>query len=117
MSNDQTDDRPHEQPIEEVPRLVSKNGLAQLFANRVRARILVALFYAESPLTADEIADATDTTQTVVYEALDQLKAFEIFDRTEQDEPGNETYRLIEDDRLVEAVRTVAETATTRLYD
>lgn len=115
MSDDRS--QPHDQPIDEVSELVRKNGLSQLFANRVRARVLVALFYADSPLTVEEIAEATGVTQTVVYEAFDQLAEFDLFLREDGEEPGTETYRLREDDELVAAVRTVAETATERLYD
>lgn len=115
MSNDQS--RPEERPIDDASELVRKNGLAQLFANRVRARIFAALFYAEKPLTTEELAAATNTTQTVVYEALDQLTEFRLLERVEDGELGNERYRFREDDELVEAIRTVAERATERYYD
>lgn len=113
------DDGPQtaDRPIDDASELVRKNGLAQLFANRVRARIFAALFYAEAPLTTAELAAATDTTQTAVYEALDQLVEFELFERLEGGGPGDERYRLQDDDELVEAIRTVAERATERYYD
>jgi DNA-binding transcriptional regulator GbsR (MarR family) len=98
----------------DVPRLVDENGLVKLFANRTRSRILVTLFYAGEPLTAEEIATGAGIYQSAAYEALDPLAEFDVFERGERD--GEETYRLIEDDELVEAVRTVAELATERIH-
>lgn len=98
----------------DVPRLVDENGLVKLFANRTRSRILVTLFYAEEPLTVAEIADGAGIYQSAAYEALEPLSEFDVFERGERDEET--TYRLVEDDELVDAVRTVAELATERVH-
>lgn len=97
-----------------VPRLVDQNGLVKLFANRTRSRILVTLFYADEPLTVEEIADGAGIYQSAAHEALEPLTEFDVFERGERD--GEETYRLVEGDELVEAVRTVARLATERIH-
>jgi len=56
-----------------LPALVDDNGLTELFANRVRAQILVASLYTDEPLPVAEIADAVGVTQSMVYEAFDHL--------------------------------------------
>lgn len=98
----------------DVPRLVDENGLVKLFANRTRSRILVTLFYADEPLTVEEIADGAGIYQSAAYEALEPLTEFDIFERGERD--GEETYQLAEDDELVEEVRSVARLATERIH-
>ncbi|MFC7176968.1 winged helix-turn-helix domain-containing protein [Halosegnis marinus] len=98
----------------DVPRLVDDNGLVLLFANRTRSRILATLFYAGEALTVAEIAAGAGISQSAAYEALDPLERFDVF---EVGERGDETtYRLLEDDELVEAVRTVARLATERIH-
>ena len=52
---------PPEGRLEDVTALVDRNGLVALFANRVRARVLVTLFYAGDPLTAAAIAEHAET--------------------------------------------------------
>lgn len=108
-----------ERSPEEVTRLVDQNGLVKLFANRVRARVLVTLFYVERPLTVAEIAEVADVTQSAIHEALDPLAEFGIVeDVGEEDNVDDEPrYRLDESDELVSAVRIVAELATERFYD
>ena len=56
-----------------LPALVDDNGLTELFANRVRAQILVASLYTDEPLPVVEIVDAVGVTQSTVYEAFDHL--------------------------------------------
>lgn len=116
---------------EEVTHLVDQNGLSQLFANRVRARVLVTLSYADEPLTPAEIADAAGVTESAVYEALDPLADFDLFETTPvaetaagaaadestglgDDEPLR--YALATDDDLVAALERVARLATERLH-
>lgn len=101
--------------IEEFTRLVDRNGLVKLFANRARARVLVTLFYSEEPLTAKEIARGADVHQSVALEALDAMDPFEMID--ELDGGDRPRYRLAGDDDLVRAVGELTERATERLYD
>ena len=70
-----------EGPTDDVTTLVDRNGLVELFANRVRARILVTLFYAEEPLTTADIAAHADIYQSAVIEALEAMERFDIVDR------------------------------------
>lgn len=105
-----------DEPVEDVTKLVEDNGLVKLFANRVRARIVVTLFYADDPLTTGELADAAGISEAAVGEALDPMSRFELFERTDGND-GETRYRLDEDDELVDAIRTVAELATERYYD
>lgn len=100
---------------EEYTRLVEDNGLTRLFANRVRARIISALFYAQEPLSVAEIAAAAGVDQTVVHEALDQLDGFDLLETTQSVADGRQ-YELTTDDELVAALRTVAELATERYH-
>lgn len=119
-----------------LPALIDDNGLTELFANRVRAQILVALLYADEPLTVAEIADAVGVAQSTVYEALDHLVAFDLFetggeavtagtddptttdDPATTDDPGGESarYALADDDDLVAAIEQLARLATERRY-
>jgi len=117
-----------------LPALVDDNGLTKLFANRVRAQILVALLYADEPLTVAEIADAVGVTQSTVYEALDHFVAFDLFetdgtaggtsdpattdDPATTGDPGGESprYALADDDELVTAIERLARLATERRY-
>jgi DNA-binding GntR family transcriptional regulator len=105
-----------EQSTDEYTRLVAENGLALLFANRVRGRIIATLFYASEPLPVERIADGAGVDRTVVHEALDELERFGILaiDRVEGRDPDR--YAIDESDELVEALRTVAELATDRYY-
>lgn len=105
-----------EQSTDEYTRLVEENGLALLFANRVRARIVAALFYASEPLPVERIAAGAGSDQSVVHEALDELEGFGILeiDRAAGRDPDR--YGLDESDELVEALRTVAEVATDRYH-
>jgi DNA-binding transcriptional regulator GbsR (MarR family) len=98
----------------DIPRLVDENGLVKLFANRTRSRILVTLLYADEPLTVAEIAEGAGIYRSAVFEALDPLAEFEIFETGERD--GERTYGLVEDDDLVAAVRSVARLATERIH-
>lgn len=99
---------------EEYTRLVDENGLTQLFANRVRGRVLVALFYATEPLPVPRIAEVAGVDQTVVHEALDPLGEFDVIEvHRDADRPR---YALDETDDLTEAIRTVAELATDRYH-
>ncbi len=101
---------------EEPAHLINQNGLSQLFANRVRARFIVTLFYADEPLTIAEIANAVGMTQTVTHQAKQQLQKFDILEVTTR-EDGKEVFHLREDDELVTHLRTVAELATERFYE
>ena len=98
---------------DDVTELVDRNGLVKLFANRTRARILVTLFYAETPLGVEAIADRAGIYRSAVHEALEPLSAFGIIESTGEDRPR---YRLAAEDDLVEAIRTVAERSTERFY-
>ena len=100
---------------DEYTQLVEDNGLSQLFANRVRARIIAALFYASEPLSVAELAAGAGVDQTVVHEALDPLSRFDLLETIESDD-GRPQYALAADDELVNALRTVAELATERYY-
>lgn len=100
---------------EEFTELVNQNGLCKLFANRVRARILVTLFYTDTPMTIGEIADGADIDRTVVIEALDLLEAFDIFEIHDQ-ESESPRFQIASDDELVEQIRALAELATNRYY-
>jgi DNA-binding GntR family transcriptional regulator len=106
----------NEQSTDEYTRLVEENGLALLFANRVRARILATLFYASEPLPVERIAAGAGVDRSVVHEALDGLEPFGVLavDRTEG--RGSDRYALDESDELVEALRRVAEVATERYH-
>ncbi|ERH12178.1 MAG: putative transcriptional regulator [halophilic archaeon J07HB67] len=119
-----------------LPALVDDNGLTKLFANRVRAQILVALLYADEPLTVAEVADAVGVAQSTVYEALDRLVAFDLFETDDEtavggtddlsttDDPattdnpgdGSTRYALADDDELVAAIERLARIATERRY-
>lgn len=100
----------------EPDRLIEQNGLSQLFANRVRAKFVVALFY-DQPLTIAEIADAAGVTQTVTHQAREQLEKFDILESVERADTDVPAYRLQKDDPLVEMLEDVAELATERYYD
>jgi predicted Zn-ribbon and HTH transcriptional regulator len=103
---------------QEWAKLVDQNGLTKLFANRVRARVLVTLFYADEPLTAEEIASTANMYQSAVLEAMDPLEQFDILDKSEP-ETSEEAPRfaLTPEDELVEHLQTTAKLATERLYD
>ncbi|MEZ3115357.1 hypothetical protein RYH80_05420 [Halobaculum sp. MBLA0147] len=110
---------------QEATHLVDQNGLSQLFANRVRARVLVTLSYADEPLTPAAVADAAGVTESAVYEALDPLADFELFDTTPVEGTDDSTgrgddeplrYALASDDELVAALERVARLATERLH-
>jgi len=105
-----------EQSTEEYTRLVEENGLALLFANRVRARIVAALFYASEPLPVDRIAAGAGVDRTVVHEALDGLEPFGILDVDRAEGRDPDRYALDESDDLVASLRTVAELATERYH-
>lgn len=103
---------------EENPaQLIDQNGLSQLFANRVRARFIVTLFYADEPLTIPEIAESVGMTQTVTHQAKQQLGKFDIMEEVTRERDGKEALRLRDDDALVSHLRTVAELATERFYE
>ncbi|TKX83668.1 ArsR family transcriptional regulator [Halorubrum sp. SS5] len=99
---------------DEHTRLVDQNGLTRLFANRVRARILVTLFYAEEPLPVPRIAEVAGVDQTVVHEALDPLGAFDVIETHRDSERPR--YAVDEDDDLAAALLRVAELATERYH-
>lgn len=104
-----------EQSTDEYTRLVDENGLALLFANRVRARVIVTLFYASEPLPVARIAAGAGVDQTVVHEALDPLDRFGLLVTIRSDDE-RDRYALDEEDDLVAALRTVAELATDRYH-
>lgn len=106
-------DEPPESPAD-VTRLVDENGLVKLFANRVRARILVTLFYASEPLSVARIAESAGITQSATHEAVEALEPFEIL-VTDETADGTRTVAL-DDDELVAAVETVAELSTDRFH-
>jgi len=103
-----------EGPADDITTLVDRNGLVKLFANRVRARILVTLFYAEDPLTTADIAAHADVYQSAVIEALEAMEPFDIVESTGDDE--DPAYAIDRSDELVADIRTLAESATNRLY-
>lgn len=105
---------PPEARLEDVTALVDRNGLVALFANRVRARVLVTLFYAGEPLTAAAIADHAGINRSDTIEALEALEPFDVL---EVDEGPDPTYAVDRSDELVGDIRTLAESATNRLYD
>lgn len=135
------------QSTAEFTRLVDQNGLVKLFANRVRARILATLLYADEPLSVARIADGSGITRSATIEALQQLTRFDVLeiDRPEEGAGANRTntestaeapsatdaegaegvtdafedatIALADDDELVTAVRRVAELSTERFYE
>jgi DNA-binding GntR family transcriptional regulator len=105
-----------EQSTDEYTRLVADNGLALLFANRVRARIVATLFYAAEPLPVERIAAGAGVDRSVVHEALDELERFGILDSVRVEGRDPDRYALDESDELTEAIRTVAELATERYH-
>lgn len=98
----------------ELPTLVERNGLTQLFANRVRAQVLVTLLYADEPLAPSEIASAAGVTDSAVHEALAPLSTFDLFETADAGETTR--YALAADDELVAAVERLARLATERRY-
>lgn len=106
----------HPQDTDDYTQLVDQNGLSKLFANRVRARIIVTLFYADEPLSPARIAAGAGISQSATLEALDPLSRFDIFETETHEADEHARYALVADDELVEAVRTVAELATDRYY-
>ncbi len=102
-------------PIDDVTELVDKNGLVKLFANRIRARILVVLLYADEPLTTKQIATGAGVDQSPTVEAIEPLLRFDIIEELEAEERFPR-YRLLDDDELVESITRVAEHATERYY-
>lgn len=118
------------QSTTEFTRLVDQNGLAKLFANRVRARILATLFYADEPLSVARIAEGAGITRSTTIEALEQLKRFDVLEIERTDEDSGETGANAtdafedatiaiadDDDELVAAIRRVAELSTERFYE
>lgn len=105
-----------EQSTDEYTRLVEENGLALLFANRVRARVVATLFYASEPLPVERIAAGAGVDRSVVHEALDELDRFGILETERADGREPDRYALDESDDLVGALRTVAELATERYH-
>ena len=103
-----------EGPTDDVTTLVDRNGLVELFANRVRARVLVTLFYAEEPLTTADVAAHADVYQSAVIEALEAMEPFDVVESTGGEDPA---YSIDRSDDLVADVRALAESATDRLYD
>ncbi|GAB7091637.1 hypothetical protein JCM18237_19080 [Halorubrum luteum] len=113
----------------DITRLVDQNGLVKLFANRVRARILATLLYADEPLSVARIADSAGITRSTTLEALERLERFDVLELegTGVDESvdgeidsqafADATFALADDDELVETVRRVAELSTKRYYD
>ena len=101
-------------PTDDVTTLIDRNGLVKLFANRVRARVLVTLFYAEEPLTTADIAAHADVYRSAVVEALEAMEPFDIVESTGGEDPA---YSIDRSDDLVADVRALAESATDRLYD
>lgn len=113
----------------DITRLVDQNGLVKLFANRVRARILATLLYADEPLSVARIADSAGITRSTTLEALERLERFDVLELegTGADESvdgeidsqafEDATFALADDDELVETVRRVAELSTKRYYD
>jgi hypothetical protein len=100
--------------IEDPTALVDRNGLVKLFANRVRARVLVTLFYADEPLSAAAVADHAGIYQSDTIEALEALETFDILAVEGEADP---TYAVDRSDELVADIRTLAESATNRFYD
>ncbi len=103
------------EPIDDVTELVDKNGLVKLFANRIRARILVVLLYADEPLTTRQIANGAGVDQSPVVEAIEPLGRFEMIEELNSD-GRSPRYRLIDDDELAETIEQLAMLATERYY-
>lgn len=102
--------------LDEFQALVDQNGLAKLFANRTRARILVTMFYADDFLSVKEIANGANITQSAVQEGTDQLEKFRFLEKRDPD--GEQAaYRIDRADPLVEEIETLAEMATDRYYE
>lgn len=105
-----------DKPNEDFTELVDKNGLVKLFANRVRARVLVTLYYTDESLTSEEIANGAGLNTSAVQEALDPLGRFDILDEFEGADDDPPRYLLADGDELVDEIQTVAEMATNRYY-
>ncbi|MEF8812617.1 MAG: hypothetical protein V5A55_02215 [Halovenus sp.] len=109
-----TNDTPSPVDPETLPRKVDRSGLVSLFANRVRARIVVVLLHVTEPLTVEQIATGADVYESTVSEALDPLLALGLLAELEpEDEDGEPRYGLA-DDELTEAVRQLASVADER---
>ncbi len=104
-----------EEPTDDVPELVDKNGLVKLFANRIRARILVVLLYTDDPLTTRQIATGAGIDQSPVVEAMAPLERFGMIEKLDSNGRSPQ-YRLIEDDELADAIERIATLATERYY-
>ncbi len=103
------------EPIDDVTELVDKNGLVKLFANRVRARVLAVLLYADEPLTTRQLATGAGIDRSPVVEAMEPLGRFEMIEKLNSD-GRSPRYRLIEDDELAGTIERVATLATERYY-
>lgn len=114
--------------LSSLPKTVDRSGLANLFANRVRARVLVVLLHAERPLTAAEIATGSDIYQSTVYDAVEPMENMGILverdpdgadaddrdaDGEDVDEESEPRYELADDD-LTAALRELASLADER---
>lgn len=98
--------------LEALPEQVDRSGLVGLFANRVRARIIVVLLHANEPLTVDEIATGAGVYRSTVHEAIDPLVGLDLLTEAEP-EAGDDTdprYELAANE-LVEAVEQLAAVA------
>ncbi len=103
-----TNDAPSPVDSETLPRTVDRSGLVSLFANRVRARVVVVFLQVTEPLTAEQVATGAGVYESTVHEAIDPLLALGVL--VERDPAGNDgepRYELA-DDELTEALRQLA---------
>jgi len=108
-----TDDSEHPVAPETLPSEVDRSGLVSLFANRVRARVVVVLLRVSEPLTVEQIATGADVYQSTVAETLDPLVEMGLLVELDPEDDGNPRYELA-DDELTEAVRRLASVADER---
>ena len=95
--------------LETLTKRVDRSGLVGLFANRVRARIIVVLLHTNEPLTVEEIATGADIYQSTVHEAIGPLVDLDLLTEVEPEDSddANPQYELAANE-LVAAVEQLA---------
>lgn len=95
--------------LEMLSTQVDRSGLVALFANRVRARIIVVLLHTDEPLTVEEIATGANIYQSTVHEAIGPLADLDLLSEIEPEDSddANPQYELATNE-LVEAVEQLA---------
>lgn len=108
-----TNDAPSPVDSETLPRTVDRSGLVSLFANRVRARVVVVFLQVTEPLTAEQVATGAGVYESTVHEAIDPLLALGVLVERDPADDGEPRYELA-DDELTQALRRLASVADER---